>query len=352
MEELGARAAVAAPPIPAPPMSDTSTVQTKSAAAIQDDVDPELLALFLEEADELFPQIDAALGAWRAQPGDAQRARKLQRGLHTFKGSARMAGAMRVGELIHCMESRATEARAPYPPAFWSDLENNLAEVKRLITLLHSGTPADTGAAATEDEEAPQASLTNISKRLYRVVRQTGKALGKKTNLELLGTELILARNVLEKMTAPLEHLLRNAIAHGLENPAQRERAGKPPIGEIRLSLRRESKEIVFDFSDDGMGLDIEGLRRRAVALGVLRADAAVSEAESMQLVFVPGLSTATEVTEIAGRGMGMDVVKSEIAALGGHITASSERGRGTHFEIRLPLAAEQNCEGRSEGLQ
>jgi chemotaxis protein histidine kinase CheA len=350
MEKLGTRAAVAAPPL-----SDTSTVQTRNAAAarpVEDDVDPELLALFLEEADELFPQIDAALNAWRTRPDDAQLARKLQRGLHTFKGSARMAGAMRVGERIHRMESRATEARAPYPRAFWADLQNNLAEVGRLIALLGTGTTPDTGAAPAEEEEVPQVSLTNISKRLYRVVRQTGKALGKKTNLELLGTELELGRNVLEKMTAPLEHLLRNAIAHGLEKPAERERAGKPPVGEIRLSLRREPEEIVFEFSDDGVGLDVEGLRSCAVALGVLQAGAAVSDEESMQLVFVPGLSTATRVTEIAGRGMGMDVVKSEIAALGGRITARSERGRGTRFEIRLPLVAEQNCEARNEGLQ
>ena len=326
----------------------------KSSAArpVQDDVDPELLALFLEEADELSPLIDASLQAWHKQPGDAQFARKLQRSLHTFKGSARMAGAMRVGELIHQMESRVTEVRAPFPATFWADMQNSLALIISLVAQLKSGGAAETCAPPAEEDEAQHVQLTNISKRLYRVVRQTGKALGKKTNLELLGSELILARNVLEKMTAPLEHLLRNAIAHGLEKPAQRERAGKPPIGEIRLSLRREAEEIVFEFSDDGVGLDIEGLRNRAVQLGVLEAGAQVSDEESMQLVFVPGLSTATEVTEIAGRGMGMDIVKNEIATLGGHITARSERGRGTRFVIRLPISAEQNCEGRPISLQ
>lgn len=315
-----------------------------------DDVDQELLPLFLEEADELYPQIEAALKAWRAQPDNAQLARRLQRSLHTFKGSARMSGAMRVGELIHQMEGCVTEARAPYPAAFWADLQNNLVGVGSMVAKLHGCVATGICAASTEKDDAPQASLTNLSKRLYRVVRQTGRALGKKTNLELHGMELGLG--VLEKMTAPLEHLLRNAIAHGLEKPLQRERAGKPPIGEIRLSLCREPGEIVLELCDDGVGLNIEGLRRKAIELGVLQAGTPVSDEEAMQLVFVPGLSTATEVTEIAGRGMGMDVVKNEITALGGCITALSRQGSGACFVIRLPVAVEQNCEGRTEGLQ
>ena len=204
--------------------------------------------------------------------------------------------------------------------------------------------------------------FASIGKRLYRIVRQTGKELGKKANLELRGTEMELERNVLEKMTAPFEHLLRNAIAHGLESPQQRESAGKPPIGDIRLSLRRENNEAVFEFMDDGAGLDVDGLRRKAEEMGLLRPVTTVSDEQVMQLIFAPGLSTATEVTTISGRGVGMDVVRSEIAALGGRIAVLSKRGEGTCFIIRLPLnhimAIEarqlngQNCEGRSLGLQ
>jgi chemosensory pili system protein ChpA (sensor histidine kinase/response regulator) len=143
---------------------------------------------------------------------------------------------------------------------------------------------------------------------------------------------------VLEKMTAPFEHLLRNSIAHGLETPEQRERAGKPPIGEIRLSLHQESNEVVFDFSDDGAGLDLARIRQKAVEKGVLQPDETPSDEQLMQLVFTSGISTAQEVTEISGRGIGMDVVRSEITALGGRIDVASEAGQGVRFTIHLPL--------------
>lgn len=192
-----------------------------------------------------------------------------------------------------------------------------------------------------EEPEAHHATLSEISKRLYRITRQTGKELGKMANLELSGTEIGLDRGVLEKMTAPLEHLLRNAIAHGLENPDLREQLGKPPVGEIRLALRREPQEIVFEFCDDGAGLDVQNLRRRAVELGFLPANAPVCDQDVMQLVFAPGLSTAPEVTKVAGRGMGMDVVQSEIATLGGRISVSSSQGAGVCFLIHLPANRE-----------
>ena len=180
--------------------------------------------------------------------------------------------------------------------------------------------------------------FSTISKRLYRIVRQTGKELGKKAYLELRGTEIELESSVLEKITAPFEHLLRNAIAHGLEDPEHRESAGKPPVGDIRLSLRRENKEAVFEFMDDGSGLDVDGLRRKAVEMGLLQAGEAASDGQVMQLIFAPGLSTATQVTTISGRGVGMDVVRSEITALGGRIAVLSKRGEGTCFIIRLPF--------------
>lgn len=180
--------------------------------------------------------------------------------------------------------------------------------------------------------------FSTISERLYRIVRQTARELGKKVNLELVGSEIELDRSMLDKMTAPFEHLLRNAIAHGLETVAEREIKGKLPVGEIRLTLHQESNEMIFNFTDDGAGLDIEQLRRKAIEQGLIRADEVVNENQIMQFIFTSGISTATQITAIAGRGVGMDVVRSEIAALNGHINVFSVRNKNTRFEIHLPL--------------
>ena len=332
---------------------------------VQDDLDQELLPLFLEEADELYPQIGNTLQAWRKQPDDALLARKLQRSLNTLKGSARMAGAMRVGESVHRMEAQAVATEAQRSNTFWDELQSQLDGIGKMVELLRTHVAAEDSAITAEASTEQCVAFGSISKRLYRIVRQTGKELGKKVILELRGTEVEVENNVLEKMTAPFEHLLRNAIAHGLENPQQREAIGKPPIGDIRLSLRRENSEAVFELMDDGAGLDVDGLRRKAEEMGLLPAGAAVSNEQIMQLIFAPGLSTATEVTPISGRGVGMDVVRNEINALGGRIAVLSKRGEGTCFIIRLPFACvanktrggaarmdRQNCEGSSLGLQ
>lgn len=179
----------------------------------------------------------------------------------------------------------------------------------------------------------------SMSERLYRLVRQTAKELNKRANLELTGTAVELDRSVLEKMTAPFEHLLRNAIAHGLESEQQRVNCGKDAIGEVRLSLYQENNEVVFEFSDDGGGLDFAALRGHAVSKGLISAtDDTVSEDQLTQLIFVSGVSTADEVTEVAGRGVGMDIVRSEITAMGGRINVNSRTGQGTRFTIHLPL--------------
>ena len=311
--------------------------------AVQDDLDQELLPLFLEEAGELYPQIGNTLLSWREQPADVLLERKLQRSLHTLKGSARMAGAMRVGKLVHRMEDRVTEARTSTvgmqrSTEFWDELQSQFEGIGKTIELLRTDVAAEGFAVTAEESTGQRVPFASVGKRLYRIVRQTGKELGKKAYLELCNTEVELERNLLEKMTAPFEHLLRNAIAHGLESPQQRESAGKPPVGDIRLSLHRENNEAVFELMDDGAGLDVDGLRRKAVEMGLLQTGEEVSDRQVMQLIFAPRLSTAMEVTAISGRGVGMDVVRSEIAALGGRIAVLSRRGEGTCFIIRLPL--------------
>lgn len=474
--------------------------------AIQDDLDEQLLPIFLEEADELYPQLTNELSAWRDNPDNPDEglkiARKLQRSLHTLKGSARMAGAMRLGELTHRVEDclDAAVAEGKQDAALLDELENYFDRIGNALEKLRTGESAEEAAVAEpvaavvaprmsastgqtevttevvdERKEAAilrvrsdivddlvneageisvarsrmeielsnfkgglldltgsvqglrklvreiemhaegqmqaraavagdsaekfdplefdrftrfqeltrfmsesvhdvqtvqQALLKNLdetsaamsaqaklnsvlqqslmsirmlpfsstSQRLYRIVRQTGKELGKKVNLELYGTEIELDRGVLEKMTAPFEHLLRNAIVHGLENPEQRELKGKQPIGNIALTLRQEGNEVVFEFKDDGAGLNTAKLRQKGIEQGLLKADEVISDEKAMLLIFETGLSTASELTEISGRGVGMDVVLSEIKALGGRIEVSSEPDMGACFTIYLPL--------------
>ncbi len=479
--------AAAAPAEEAAPAPLAPAIPAPEKPQARDDIDAQLLPVFLEEAGELLPQISARLRAWRDQPDDDRQPQQLKRMLHTFKGSARMAGAMRIGGIAHEMEERVLPAaQTASRTESWDTLESDLDRIADLLEKLRSGAeqraagyagverrkerrateggaeramlrvradlldrltneageismararmetemrafkeglleltgsvaslrkhlrelemqaesrmqariPLDGDSAEQFDplefdrftrlqeltrfmnesvhdvQTVQQALLKNfdgattalaaqarlnrelqqnlmnvrmvpfasIAERLYRVVRQTAKELNKRANLELLGTELELDRSVLEKMTAPFEHLLRNALVHGLESEPLRAQAGKNPIGEIRLGLRHEGNEVVFEFGDDGAGLDFAALRDKAIAQGLLRPDEMAGDDRLAQLVFTSGISTATEVTEVAGRGIGMDVVCSEIAALGGRIEVCSRKGLGTQFTIHLPL--------------
>ncbi len=205
-----------------------------------------------------------------------------------------------------------------------------------------------------EDQLAAQARLTrdlqddllrtrmvefdSLSDRLYRVVRQAAKETGKQVRLDVFGGQTEIDRGVLERMTGAFEHLLRNCITHGIETPTQREMAGKDATGQITVSLKQEGNEVSIAFRDDGAGLDLQGIAERARAAGLLSADAEPTEAELAQLIFTPGFSTAEVVTELAGRGIGMDVVRSEVNAMGGRIETASAAGQGTSFTLVLPL--------------
>ena len=174
--------------------------------------------------------------------------------------------------------------------------------------------------------------------RLQRVVRQTAQNLGKKAELDVQGAEGEIDRTILNRIMGPLEHLLRNAVAHGVEPPELRTEHGKPETGKVSLVLSREGTEVVLTISDDGAGLDSEAIRKKAVANGMLEADAEVNEDALFQFILQPGFTTATEVTQVAGRGVGMDAVVSEIKQLGGSLEILSQRGRGSSFVIRLPF--------------
>ena len=180
--------------------------------------------------------------------------------------------------------------------------------------------------------------FSNVSERLYRVARQIAKELDKRVNLDIRGGATELDRGVLEKMAGPFEHLIRNAIVHGLERPADRRAAGKAETGELVLDVRQEANEIIVVINDDGAGLASRADPARAIERRTDHARSAAQRPRAMDLIFLPGFSTATEVTELAGRGVGMDVVRAELASFGGRIAVSSETGRGTRFILYLPM--------------
>jgi chemosensory pili system protein ChpA (sensor histidine kinase/response regulator) len=515
-------------------------------AKVRDELDAELLEVFLTEAAELLPPVAMNLRSLAGNPNDRELAREMMRRLHTIKGSARMAGAMRLGELVHAMETRMEEAmqldivpsaivdelhaqydeamalydelqhpdavrrsqeaaaalelpRAPVidlaaarehtqteqraarpespqePPAHVarptpevkrvapsmplpaevsatlsaaapgtapqstfirvradvldklvdqagevaiarSKLENEVGTIKgslgdltenisRLRAQLReveiqadaqiqargdklSRDSADfdplefdrytrlqeltrmlaesvedmamvqsnmlKGLQSADADLTSQSRLTrdlqqqlmrvrlvpfsNISERLYRVARQSSKELDKRVNLDLRGAGTELDRGVLEKMAGPFEHLIRNAIVHGLETPAERRAAGKAETGELVVDVKPEGNEIIIVISDDGAGLNLERIRERAIERDLIAPDQALSDRELMELIFQPGFTTANEVTELAGRGVGMDVVRAELASFGGRVAISSETGRGTRFTLYLPM--------------
>ena len=484
--------------------------------AAQADIDSELLPIFVEEASDQMPQIGENLRRWQADPGSSRIAQDLMRQLHTVKGSARMAGAMALGQLLHQIETRV-EALAAQASISVSEIEALISEHDRadaLFERMRQGEPPtqpeptpqiDTGLDAEaqpgsdtiepepvllpETDAAPmplvepeeraeprqlvrvradlldrlvneagevsiarsrldnelamlrqslgeltenvsrlrsqlreveiqaesqiQARIAqqrdhersfdplefdrftrsqeltrilaesvndvgtvqqnaarsleeasrdlhrqgqvlrdlqqnlmrlrmlrfgSIADRLYRVVRQTARELDKRVHLEIHGPEVELDRSVLERMAGPIEHLLRNAVTHGIESASLRQAAGKPQTGQLLIEAQQDGRDIVLMFSDDGAGLDFARIRDKAIASGLLDPNAQVSQRELADLIFTPGFTTADSVTEIAGRGVGMDVVRSEVAGLGGRIETESTPGQGTRFRIVLPL--------------
>jgi chemosensory pili system protein ChpA (sensor histidine kinase/response regulator) len=487
---------------------------------VQDALDPDLFEIFEEEAQEIFPATASALRQWSARPDNMSARGEVLRGLHTLKGSARLAGAMRLGELAHRMESNvetiphegaqsadiealmgqldgmqhtfdvlrnpalaaeiakpaasqassATAAQAntatsslnaasPAPalrpvaaaasgivaPAVMrsapgqtvrvraqlldrlmnqagevmitrarletelsqlrgslTDLTGNLEKLRsqlreldvqaesqmqtriqqaketeasfdplefdrytrvQELTRMMAESVNDVATVqrniqrtieSTEDDLVAQARQTRelqrdllrtrmvefegISERLYRVVRQAGKDAGKQVKLDILGGTIEMDRGVLDRMTPAFEHLLRNCVAHGIETAEARTAAGKTASGEIIITLHQEGNDVSIEFRDDGAGLNIARIREKAISQGLLGSDAALADSDAANLIFTPGFSTATQVTELAGRGVGMDVVRSEVVALGGRIETATSAGQGTSFKLVLPL--------------
>ena len=174
--------------------------------------------------------------------------------------------------------------------------------------------------------------------RLTRLVRQAAAEVGKRAELAVEGASGELDRQVLDKMLPPFEHMMRNAVIHGIEKPNARQKKGKPATGRITIRLHREGAEMVIDVADDGGGLDVKAIRRKAYERGLLKPDSKMTDEEIMQLILTPGFSTARKITQAAGRGVGMDVVANEVKKLGGSLQISSVIGQGTNFRVRLPF--------------
>ncbi|MFM2111565.1 MAG: hypothetical protein RLZZ271_225, partial [Pseudomonadota bacterium] len=222
---------------------------------------------------------------------------------------------------------------------------NDVATVQRNL---------DRALQATEDNLTMQARQTRelqgdllrtrmvefegISERLYRVVRLASKETGKQVRLDITGGQIEMDRGMLDRLTPAFEHLLRNCVAHGIEDAVVRQNAGKDPAGLITIALSQEGNDVNLEFRDDGAGLNIERIRDKAISLGLVSPHAGITPAQAADFIFNPGFSTASEVTELAGRGIGMDVVRNEIVAIGGRIDTRTEPGKGTSFKLVLPL--------------
>ena len=182
--------------------------------------------------------------------------------------------------------------------------------------------------------------VSAVFNRFPRMVRDVSKELGKEINLTIEGEETELDRTVIDEIGDPIMHLLRNSLDHGVESPDAREAKGKPRVGEVGLIARHEGNNVVIMITDDGAGIDASKIRRKAVEKGMITQDEAdrLDDADAVRLIFLPGFSTAEQITDISGRGVGMDVVRSKIEALSGHVDVETHIDEGSVFKIKLPL--------------
>jgi two-component system chemotaxis sensor kinase CheA len=233
-----------------------------------------------------------------------------------------------VGEVILCTSQVRTAASAD---ATSGRFEEGLDRMERVVGELQR--------RALDLRTTP---LLRIVEPLPRAARDVARRSGKQVDVQIAGAELELDRSILDRLSDPLVHLVRNAVDHGIEPPGERAACGKPEIGRITIDARRDRGHVCIEVRDDGAGIDLERLRARAVAMGLLHADLAadLTPAQAAALVFQPGLSTAEAVTEVSGRGVGMDAVRTTVEALGGSVEIETQRGRGTTTRLRVPVTA------------
>ncbi|MFK7894908.1 MAG: chemotaxis protein CheA [Myxococcota bacterium] len=190
--------------------------------------------------------------------------------------------------------------------------------------------------------ELRTAPLVRVTDNLPRTARQVAEKLGKRVEVEIIGAELELDRSILDRLGEPLLHIVRNAVDHGIESPEERRAAGKPEVGHLRVEARRQKDSIVIEIADDGKGIDLASVARRALDAGLIHPDLIddLPPEEVVGFIFHAGLSTAQSVSEVSGRGVGMDAVKATIESLGGDVELRTEHGRGTTTLLYVPITA------------
>lgn len=229
-----------------------------------------------------------------------------------------------IGELVIARGRLQDVARKAANPA----LSEAVLEASRLI-----------GSLQTEITTARMVPVGQAFERFERMVRDTAHSLGKKVVFEILGSDIEVDKSVLDEIGDPVMHLLRNSLDHGVETPAERRVAGKPAVAKLTLSATRERSSVVIRVSDDGRGVDINKVLERALAAGLLDADhGLLSDAEVLTLIARPGFSTTSRVTDISGRGVGLDVVATKVRSLGGSVELSTDAGAGTEIRLELPM--------------
>ncbi len=338
--------------IPPPQAMQLQPVRLAASASIR--VRSQLLDRMVNQAGEVMitrSRLEAELGQLRGSLNDmSDNLNRLRQQLRDIELQAETQMQSRLAQ--------AKEAQAGFDPLefdrftrvqeltrMMAESVNDVATVQRTLQRTVEATEDDLIAQARQTRELQRDLLRTrmvefegISERLYRVVRQASKETGKQVRLDLLGGTIEMDRGTLDRMTPAFEHLLRNCVVHGIENPQERSAGGKDPVGLITVHLRQEGNDVSVDFSDDGSGLNLRRIREKALSLGLVKADKPMDDQEAADLIFMPGFSTATQITELAGRGIGMDVVRAEVNALGGRIETSTEAGKGTHFKLVLPL--------------
>ena len=344
--------AVARTLIPAPQAMVMQTIRQAANASIR--VRSQLLDRMVNQAGEVMitrSRLEVELNQLRGSLGDmGDNLNRLRQQLRDIELQAETQMQSRLAQ--------AKELQAGFDPLefdrftrvqeltrMMAESVNDVATVQRTLQRTVEATEDDLIAQARQTRELQRDLLKTrmvefegISDRLYRVVRLASKETGKQVKLDLLGSTIEMDRGMLDRMTPAFEHLLRNCVAHGIESPAVRSAAGKDAAGLITVELRQEGNDVSVEFRDDGAGLDLARIREKAISSGLISADQQLDDEQAANLIFMPGFTTATQVTELSGRGIGMDVVRSEVNAVGGRIETATTFGQGTQFKLVLPL--------------